>query len=102
MAVSNATTLLIQAGRISPPLIAAARLVDQEIHALRDEVERLRWALTSASVEHERQMEQALRERDEAQEWADRLAYAIAPQSVIGEHSSLNNPWQNALDVPQN
>jgi hypothetical protein len=37
-------------------------------------------------------------ERDNAQEWADKLAYAIAPESVIGEHSSSNNPWANALD----
>jgi len=48
--------------------------------------------------EHERQMTEALRERDEAEEWADRLAYALAPIEVIGEHSSGNNPWQNALD----
>ena len=47
-------------------------------------------------------LEEALSERDEAQEWADRLALAIAPQSVIGEHSSANNPGQNALDyIPE-
>jgi hypothetical protein len=51
MAVSNATTLLIQAARISPPLIEAARLVDQEIHALRDEIDRLRAALVLISKE---------------------------------------------------
>lgn len=45
MAVSNATMLLIQAARVSPPLIEAARLVDLEIHALRDEIDRLRDAL---------------------------------------------------------
>lgn len=44
-------------------------------------------------------LDQALAERDEAQEWADRLAYAIAPVEVIGEHTSLNNPWQNAWDM---
>jgi len=37
-------------------------------------------------------------ERDEAEAWADRLAAAIAPVDVLGEHSSANNPWQNALD----
>lgn len=49
--------------------------------------------------QHERDVTEALRERDEAQEWADRLAYAVAPVEVIGEHSNLNSPWQNALDV---
>lgn len=43
-------------------------------------------------------LDQALQERDDAQEWADRLAYSIASMEVIGEHTSLNNPWQNAFD----
>ncbi|PWK81663.1 hypothetical protein C8D88_11674 [Lentzea atacamensis] len=37
-------------------------------------------------------------ERDSAEEWADKLAYAIAPVEVIGEHSNANNPWANALE----
>lgn len=41
----------------------------------------------------------ALAELAEAEEWADRLAYAIAPVSVIGEHSSANNPWMNAFEL---
>lgn len=40
-----------------------------------------------------------IRERDEAQEAADSLAYAIAPMEQIGEHSSRNNPWQNAREA---
>ena len=47
----------------------------------------------------ESMIESLITERDEAQEWADRLAYAIAPQDVIGEHSSHNDPWANALEV---
>lgn len=47
---------------------------------------------------HEQEMDAVLRERDEREEWADRLAYAIAPVEEIGEHSSSNNPWQRALD----
>lgn len=39
-----------------------------------------------------------IKNRDDYHDWADRLAYSIAPESVIGEHSSLNNPWSNALD----
>lgn len=38
-------------------------------------------------------------QRDRAEEWADKLAYAVAPMEEIGEHSNVNNPWQNALDV---
>lgn len=55
--------------------------------------------LTRVAAEGERDLEKAIEERDQLHEWADRLAYAIAPQSVIGEHSSANNPWQNAIDV---
>ncbi|MFD2421638.1 hypothetical protein [Amycolatopsis pigmentata] len=36
-------------------------------------------------------------ERDRAEEWADKLAAAIAPADVLGEHSNANNPWANAL-----
>jgi hypothetical protein len=44
-------------------------------------------------------LDRLLEQRDAAMDWADRLAYAIAPVSVIGEHTSLNDPWQNALDL---
>jgi hypothetical protein len=37
-------------------------------------------------------------ERDRAEEWADKLAAAIAPPEVLGEHTSGNNPWANALE----
>ena len=39
-----------------------------------------------------------IRERDEAQEWADELASLIAQitGADIGEHSNLNNPWEQA------
>jgi len=37
-------------------------------------------------------------QRDAAEDAADGLAYAIADQEVIGEHSNLNNPWANALE----
>lgn len=46
----------------------------------------------------EAEAEQILRERDEAAEWADKLANAIG-NGAEGEHSNLNNPWQNALDL---
>lgn len=46
----------------------------------------------------EDEMEEALKERDDAIDMADRLSWAIAPMEVIGEHSSGNDPWTNALD----
>lgn len=47
----------------------------------------------------DRELNQAMRERDEAEEMADKLADAIAELTgcAIGEHSSGNCPWQNAL-----
>ena len=40
-------------------------------------------------------------ERDDADGWAGRLADAIAAhmREDIGEHSNLNNPWANALEL---
>ena len=40
----------------------------------------------------------ALREVEKLTDVADRLAAAIAPPEVLGEHSSANDPWRNALD----
>ena len=42
-------------------------------------------------------LEDALTERDNAEDWADRLAAFF--DEGIGEHSALNNPWRNALDL---
>jgi hypothetical protein len=46
-------------------------------------------------------LEQTLKERDHYHEVADDLAYRIEAltQTDIGEHSSSNNPWQNAKDA---
>lgn len=45
--------------------------------------------------------DETIRERDCYHDWADKLAAAIAEftGADIGEHSSVNNPWQNALDA---
>lgn len=43
-------------------------------------------------------LDQIMKERDEAEEMADKLAYAIAPVEIIGEHSNCNNPHVNALE----
>lgn len=38
-------------------------------------------------------------ERDRCERKLDQFAYTIAPIEVIGEHSSGNDPWENALDM---
>lgn len=49
----------------------------------------------------ERSERELCEERDHAEEWADRLALAIAVHldEDPGEHSNLNNPWANALNL---
>jgi hypothetical protein len=44
---------------------------------------------------------ETLRDRDTYHEWADKLANAIAKYfgAEIGEHSNMNCPWAEALDV---
>jgi|GEM_PF-6895582 len=44
-------------------------------------------------------LDQTIGERDQAQDAADSLAYAIAPLEVIGEHTGDNDPWAEALEV---
>lgn len=55
----------------------------------------LREELAKEEADHER----TIAERDRVEAWADKLAYAIAKKcgADIGEHSSHNNPWANAL-----
>ena len=45
--------------------------------------------------------DQTLQERDHAEQMADRLAQAIGEHfgQPIGEHSNVNNPWLEALDI---
>lgn len=42
---------------------------------------------------------QLIGERDRAEAVADSLAYAVGDIDVIGEHSSGNRPWMNALEL---
>jgi hypothetical protein len=44
-------------------------------------------------------LEDEITTRDHYHELLDQFAYAVAPQDVIGEHSSGNCPWQNALEI---
>lgn len=53
--------------------------------------------------EHERQILQVIDQRDQYHEVADDLAAAIAilTNTDIGEHSSMNCPWQNAIQAAE-
>ncbi|HEU4853716.1 MAG TPA: hypothetical protein VFS89_00310 [Nitrosospira sp.] len=57
-------------------------------------------ASTLQTQDSEREMWQLTSERDDATEWADKLAHAIAERLGIdiGELSNASNPWQKALD----
>ncbi|MGW2720811.1 hypothetical protein [Streptomyces sp. NPDC001492] len=72
-----------------------AALSPDAVRALVAEVRRLRAALAN----EERQHGDTIDDRDHFHEMADKLAYAVAPEEVIGEHSSMNCPWDNALDL---
>ncbi|MGW2725632.1 hypothetical protein [Streptomyces sp. NPDC001492] len=63
--------------------------------ALVAEVRRLR----AANAQLDRALSETIDDRDQAHEIADKLAYAVAPEEVIGEHSSMNCPWTNALEL---
>ena len=62
--------------------------------------ERKENASTLQTQDSEREMWELASERDDATEWADKLAYAIAERLGvdIGEISNASNPWQKALD----
>lgn len=62
---------------------------------LKAEVDRLR----SELAKEQRLHGDTIDDRDRAQDAADKLAYAIAPEQVIGEHSADNSPWANALEL---
>lgn len=57
--------------------------------------------LTAELARSERDETRAITDRDDNHEIADKLAEAIARLTgkEIGEHSSANDPWQNALEA---
>jgi hypothetical protein len=64
-----------------PPAFNPAR--DEEIEKL------------NAEIENE------VREKSEAENYANRLAASFCPLSIRGEHSNSNNPWENAIDFAE-
>jgi hypothetical protein len=53
----------------------------------------------TTTTDHEQEMLKLIDERDHLEALLDKFAQAVAPTSVIGEHSSGNDPWANALDM---
>lgn len=51
--------------------------------------------------QHERELLAVIAQRDAAYAAADALAEKVAAGRWIGEHTSENNPWQNALNLPE-
>jgi hypothetical protein len=62
---------------------------------LKAEIDRLR----AEAGRQERLHGDTIDDRDRASDMADKLAYAVAPEEVIGEHTADNSPWANALDL---
>jgi chromosome segregation ATPase len=60
-----------------------------------EEISRLRAKLTEAEAEVKRLVDQ----RDLAEDWADKLAYAVGSVEEIGEYSNMNNPWAKAYEL---
>jgi hypothetical protein len=81
-----------EGSRADAAFIAAART---DVPALLAEVDRLR----ACNAKLERVSDEALSERDALHDRLDEMAAAVAPIEEIGEHSSHNDPWQNALDL---
>jgi hypothetical protein len=42
---------------------------------------------------------ETVEERDRATDMADKLAQMIATEDMVGEHTGMNDPWQNTLDL---
>jgi hypothetical protein len=78
-------------------------------HAIGEAIDRavamLSADVSEVSAPSDAQLDQALCERDTYHEWADKLSEKIAhlTGADVGEHSSANNPWREALnaDVPE-
>jgi hypothetical protein len=79
--------------RTSP--LGAATASPGMVAALLAGVRRLRVEL----ARQERLHGDTIDERDRATDMADKLAYAVAPEAVIGEHTADNSPWANALEL---
>ncbi len=80
-------------------LKAAKKMANQR----QEVVERLRKELTELQAKldaSDEAVNEELTDRDNAVEWADKLAAAIDNgEGFIGEHSNVNNPWKGAVEL---
>ena len=89
-----------------PALLAALRDSRAELERERENYQAYRIGAEGAKAiavkrieDLDRALGETIDDRDQAHEIADKLAYTVAPEEVIGEHSSMNCPWANALDL---
>lgn len=61
-------------------------------------------AVEQAAAQDEREIAELIDQRDNAEDWANKLSDAIASHTgaYIGEHSNMNCPWANALEAIEN
>ncbi|MGW3825718.1 hypothetical protein ACWEAF_26280 [Streptomyces sp. NPDC005071] len=88
------------------PTFGLVRDAMAEVDRLRarvDEVERAYTydtaALKKRADELDKTLDEVMAERDGMHDALDQFALTVAPEDVIGEHSSGNNPWANALEL---
>ncbi|WP_312903574.1 hypothetical protein [Stutzerimonas nitrititolerans] len=57
-----------------------------------------------APAQDDREIAELIDQRDNAEDWANKLSAAIASHTgaYIGEHSNMNCPWANALEAIEN
>lgn len=58
-------------------------------------------ALKAQLDEAEKRLEKEVGEKEDAEQWADRIASAFTPFSILGDHSNMSNPWENAVDFAE-
>jgi hypothetical protein len=58
-------------------------------------------AAEKANVKLDRDLGREIDRVEELHGVADRLSWAIASIEIIGEHSSGNNPWENAIEYAE-
>jgi hypothetical protein len=84
------------------------KLAPEKLSRLCDEQNKRLEEYESQLAEREREIEryhadddQVMRERDGYHDMLDKFVYALGGTEVHGEHSSLNDPWQSALDFAE-
>jgi hypothetical protein len=96
----------VLAGTDVPALIDTVRRLRTELareqenyRAYRIGVEGAKKIAERRIADLDRALGETIDDRDRLHEVADKLACAVAPIEVIGEHSSMNCPWTNAFEL---